>query len=54
MIYHHKFLLKKRENIRLGRLDATDAEIEEAAKNANAHDFIMNTINKYDTQVGER
>ncbi|RMZ93879.1 multidrug resistance 1, partial [Brachionus plicatilis] len=43
-----------RENIRLGRLDATDEEIEQAAKNANAHDFILTTTNKYDTQVGER
>jgi ABC-type multidrug transport system fused ATPase/permease subunit len=38
----------------LGRLDATDEEIEQAAKNANAHTFIMNTANKYDTLVGER
>lgn len=43
-----------RENIRLGRLDATDKEIEEAAKSANAHNFIMNSPNQYDTQVGER
>ncbi|CAF0883871.1 unnamed protein product, partial [Brachionus calyciflorus] len=43
-----------RENIRLGRMDATDAEIEEAAKNANAHNFIMTTTQKYDTLVGER
>nr|QNH67930.1 ATP-binding cassette transporter subfamily B member 1-like protein X2 [Brachionus plicatilis] len=43
-----------KENIRLGRLDASDAEIEEAAKNANAHNFIMNTTKKYETLVGER
>ncbi len=43
-----------KENIRLGRLDATENEIIEAAKSANAHDFIMLTSNKYDTQVGER
>nr|QUF59438.1 ATP-binding cassette transporter Abcb1-like1-2 [Brachionus angularis] len=43
-----------KENIRLGRLNATDAEIEQAAKNANAHNFIMNTTKKYDTEVGER
>nr|QNH67872.1 ATP-binding cassette transporter subfamily B member 1-like protein X12 [Brachionus rotundiformis] len=43
-----------RENIRLGRLDATDEEIEKAAKSANAHSFIMTCPNKYDTQVGER
>lgn len=38
-----------RENIRYGRLDATDAEIEEAAKRANAHDFIMKLKDGYDT-----
>jgi ATP-binding cassette subfamily B (MDR/TAP) protein 1 len=38
----------------LGRLDATDSEIEEAAKNANAHEFISSLSNGYDTQVGER
>ncbi len=43
-----------RQNIRLGRLDASDAEIEEVAKQANAHQFIMNLENKYDTNVGER
>nr|UOU03327.1 ATP-binding cassette subfamily B1-like 12 [Brachionus rubens] len=43
-----------KENIRLGRLDATDDEIIQAAKSANAHKFIMNCTQKYDTQVGER
>ena len=43
-----------KENIRLGRLDATDEEVIEAAKNANAHNFIMLTSNKYETLVGER
>lgn len=43
-----------KENIRLGRLDATDEEITDAAKKANAHNFIMLTSNKYDTLVGER
>ena len=43
-----------RENIRYGRLDATDAEIEEAAKSANAHDFIMALPEGYDTEIGER
>lgn len=38
-----------RENIRYGRLDATDEEIEEAAKKANAHSFIMKLPLKYDT-----
>lgn len=42
-----------RENIRLGRLSATDAEIEQAAKKANVHEFIMSTPLKYATQVGE-
>nr|APD26537.1 ATP-binding cassette transporter subfamily B member 1-like X5 protein [Brachionus koreanus] len=48
------FAISIRENIRLGRLDATDAEIEQAAKEANAHEFIVKTKNKYDTNVGER
>lgn len=43
-----------RENIRLGRPGATDAEIEEAAKNANAHDFIMAQPKGYDTLVTEK
>ena len=43
-----------KENIRLGRLDATDEEVIEAAKNANAHNFIMLTSDKYETQVGDR
>lgn len=38
-----------RENIRYGRLDASDTEIEEAAKRANAHDFIMKLKDGYDT-----
>jgi ATP-binding cassette subfamily B (MDR/TAP) protein 1 len=43
-----------RENIRLGRLDATDQEIEAAARMANAHDFIMQCSKQYETPVGER
>lgn len=43
-----------RENIRFGRLEATDQEIEEAAKAVNAHDFITKLPNGYDTQVEER
>jgi ABC-type multidrug transport system fused ATPase/permease subunit len=35
-------------------LDATDEEIVEASKKANAHSFIMTCTDKYDTQVGER
>ncbi|MEM7153010.1 MAG: ABC transporter transmembrane domain-containing protein [Myxococcota bacterium] len=42
------------ENIRYGRLDATDAEIEAAARAANAHDFIADFPEGYDTRVGER
>ena len=38
-----------RENIRYGRLDASDEEIKEAAKQANAHDFIMKLKDGYDT-----
>ncbi len=43
-----------RENILLGKPDATDEEIIEAAKAANAHDFIINLPEGYDTKVGER
>jgi subfamily B ATP-binding cassette protein MsbA len=42
------------ENIRYGRLEATQAEIESAARAANAHEFIMNTPLGYNTLVGER
>ncbi len=42
------------ENIRYGRPDATREEIMEAAKNANAHDFIMNLPEGYDTNIGQR
>ncbi|HCY6144052.1 TPA: SAV1866 family putative multidrug efflux ABC transporter [Staphylococcus aureus] len=43
-----------KENILLGRPTATDEEVVEAAKMANAHDFIMNLPQVYDTEVGER
>lgn len=42
------------ENIRYGRLEASETEIIEAAKAANAHDFIMELPDKYQTIVGER
>ncbi len=43
-----------RENIRFGRRDASDAEIEEAARRAGAHDFIMGLPEGYDTVLGNR
>ena len=43
-----------RDNITYGRPDATDAEIEEAAKKASIHDFIMSLPDGYNTFVGER
>jgi len=43
-----------RENIRYGRLTATDEEVEEAAKMVGAHDFIMRQPEGYDTEVRER
>lgn len=43
-----------KENIRYGKLDATDEEIIAAAKAVNAHEFIMNLENGYDTEVNER
>ncbi|MEB3702532.1 ABC transporter ATP-binding protein/permease [Candidatus Bealeia paramacronuclearis] len=42
------------ENIRYGRLDATDEEVIEAAKRAHCHEFIMQLEFGYDTTVGER
>ncbi|WP_213592450.1 ABC transporter ATP-binding protein [Paenibacillus woosongensis] len=43
-----------RDNIRFGRLDATDEEVEAAAKAVDAHDFIMKLPGGYDTEVEER
>ena len=45
----HLFTGTVRENIRYGRLDATDAEVVAAAKIASAHSFIINLENGYDT-----
>jgi ABC-type multidrug transport system fused ATPase/permease subunit len=42
------------ENLRLGKPDATQAELEEAARDANAHDFIMQLPEGYRTVLGER
>ena len=42
------------DNIRYGRPDATREEVIEAAKNANAHDFIMSLPNGYETDIGQR
>jgi len=47
----HRSLL---ENIRYGRPDASDAEVEQAARRAHAHDFIMELEHGYKTLVGER
>ncbi|KAG4098414.1 multidrug resistance protein 1 [Neocallimastix lanati (nom. inval.)] len=46
------FNISIKENIKYGKLDATDEEIYEAAKKANIHDFIMTLPEKYDTLVG--
>ena len=47
----HLFTGTVRENIRYGRLDATDEEVEEAAKVASAHSFIMRLEHGYDTML---
>ncbi len=49
----HLFSGTIKDNIRYGRLDATDEEIIEAAKLVDAHDFIMSFEQGYDTEVGE-
>lgn len=49
----HLFSGTIRENIRYGKLDATDEEIEEAARQVGAHDFIVRLEKGYDTEVGE-
>jgi subfamily B ATP-binding cassette protein MsbA len=50
----HLFAGSVRENIRYGRLGASDAEVEAAARGANAHEFIAALPLGYDTEVGER
>lgn len=47
----HLFTGTVRENIRYGRPDATDAEVEQAAKTAYAHSFIMKLSDGYDTMI---
>jgi ATP-binding cassette subfamily B protein len=49
----HLFSGSVRENIRYGRLDASDAEVEAAAQMAGAHDFIKTLTHGYDENVGE-
>ena len=49
----HLFAGSVRDNIRYGRLDATDAEIESAARRVKAHDFIAALEKGYGTEVGE-
>ncbi|MEM7331399.1 MAG: ABC transporter ATP-binding protein [Chloroflexota bacterium] len=56
-VFQIPFLLTDtiRENIRLGKPDATDAEVEAAARASQAHDFIVNELpNGYDTKAGDR
>jgi ATP-binding cassette, subfamily B, multidrug efflux pump len=56
MVLQETFLISEsvRENIRYGKLNATDAEIEQAARDANAHNFIMALPDGYNTILGPR
>jgi ATP-binding cassette subfamily B protein len=49
----HLFSGSVRENIRYGRIDATDKEVEEAARLSHAHDFIVDLKDGYEEEVGE-
>jgi len=48
------FATSARDNIRYGRLEATDAELEEASKSAKAHEFLSVLPSGYDEELGER
>jgi len=50
LLFHRSIM----ENIRYGRLEATDAEVIDAAKRARCHEFIMELPDQYNTLVGER
>jgi len=50
MLFHRSL----RENVRYGSLDATDDEVQDAARRAHAHDFIVSLPDGYDALVGER
>ena len=50
MLFHRSLM----ENIRYGRLDASDDEVIEAAKKAHAHEFVIETEDGYQSLVGER
>lgn len=56
VVFQESFLYNTtvRENLRLGRLDATDAEIEAACRDAEIHEIIMAMPKGYDSPVGER
>jgi subfamily B ATP-binding cassette protein MsbA len=56
LVGQHAFLFDDtvRANIRYGRLEATDAEVEEAARSACAHEFILGLPQGYETAIGEQ
>lgn len=56
IVYQDAFLFHGtvRENLQIGKYDATDQELDDATKKANIHQFIMDLPNGYDTLIGER
>lgn len=48
------FATSVRENVRFGKEGASDAEVEEACRQANAHDFVLGFQEGYDTTVGPK